>query len=187
MDSTSALVVLTAALVLVTGYYAYQNRRMVGEMRQARSTSVLPRLALSIRPLGGGIGFLRLSNVGPGPALHVRATITLEPDGFDIQWDAHVVAPGEFHEFIPQPPGEKDVSLASLDRLVERFTHAALSATYEDALGDRHETNERIEAREWWRGLRDSHELLSHDYGKEAVSELEKIRKALERVARGQG
>ncbi len=34
MDSNWALVVLTAVLILVTGYYARQNKRLVDEMRE---------------------------------------------------------------------------------------------------------------------------------------------------------
>ena len=34
MDSSWALVGLTFVLILVTGYYAYQNRRLVDEMRE---------------------------------------------------------------------------------------------------------------------------------------------------------
>ncbi len=34
MDANWALVVLTFALILVTGYYAWQNKRLVDEMRQ---------------------------------------------------------------------------------------------------------------------------------------------------------
>lgn len=48
MSGDTAIVLLTAALVLVTGYYAWQNHQMVQEMRRSRELSVAPKLVLSI-------------------------------------------------------------------------------------------------------------------------------------------
>ncbi len=39
MDANWALVVLTFVLILVTGYYAWQNRRLVDEMRQQNAVA----------------------------------------------------------------------------------------------------------------------------------------------------
>jgi hypothetical protein len=57
----NATELLTAALVIVTIYYAWQTRQTVAELRRARSASVLPRMAVSIRTLAGGVGFVRLA------------------------------------------------------------------------------------------------------------------------------
>lgn len=42
-----AIAVLTLALVVITGYYAWQNRQMVDEMRLSREASARPHLGLS--------------------------------------------------------------------------------------------------------------------------------------------
>jgi hypothetical protein len=182
LTPTEILATLTAALVLVTMYYAWQTRKMVGEMEQARAATVLPRIAVSVNPISGLVGWIRLTNVGPGPALDVRATIKLEPDGFEIKWHAHVVAPNESHDSIPTPPDEPTAQLGYLERLTERFDRVTLVASYRDALGKPHETRETIEIREWWKSLIAAGHLAIHDYPAEAVDEFVKIRKSLDKL-----
>jgi hypothetical protein len=176
--------VLTLALVVVTIYYAWQTRQTVAELRRARSASVLPRITVSIRTLSAGVGWVKLSNVGPGAALDVDARMTLIPNGWEIPWRAHVVAPGEYHEFIPTPADDPNAQLGYLDRLIERFDHIHLVATYKDALGGSYTTDESIEIRDWWRGVVAAHSLVVHDPQQDQASELEKIRKVLEGIAR---
>jgi uncharacterized membrane protein YfcA len=91
MTPSEILAVLTAVLVLVTAYYAWQTRRTVIEMKRARATAVLPRVAVKVHTLAGGIGWIRVVNVGPGPALDLDATLTFQPDGWDTRWRAHVL------------------------------------------------------------------------------------------------
>ena len=43
---------LTAALVLVTTYYAWQSHAMVREMRRARGVSIIPKMMLALHQLG---------------------------------------------------------------------------------------------------------------------------------------
>src|SRR5947209_8071758 len=66
-----APVLLTAALILVTGYYAFQNRRMVGEMRRAREVAVMPKLAIEFAFFGPMNVNVAIKNIGPGVALDV--------------------------------------------------------------------------------------------------------------------
>jgi len=75
----SATEVLTGVLVLVTAYYAWQNQRMVGEMRRSRELSVLPKLAVDLRLQGPTFAQVQVLNVGPGPALAVDLRIAFEP------------------------------------------------------------------------------------------------------------
>jgi hypothetical protein len=154
---------------------------MVGEMRRARSAAVLPRLAIGIRPIVGGFGYLRLSNVGSGPALTVNVTMNIEPGGPVIHWEGHVLVPGEAHEFIPRAE-DKTLDLFRLNALVDRFDHISLHATYKDALGELHKVDDRIEIREWWRALETAHQIVGHDYPQEATNELKKIREVGQRL-----
>lgn len=50
---TALLLLANVVLVAVTGDHAVQNRKIAIEMKLARSTSVLPLLALGLRGLGG--------------------------------------------------------------------------------------------------------------------------------------
>jgi len=74
-----AIALLTFALVLITGYYAWQNRNMVNEMRLAREASARPHLALCFEPLGPMNVMVGLINLGPGAALSIDLTIEFHP------------------------------------------------------------------------------------------------------------
>ena len=63
--------ILTAALVLVTAVYAWQNRKMVREMKHARDATILPKLALEFHRLGPNVVDLAIRNVGPGAAIEI--------------------------------------------------------------------------------------------------------------------
>jgi hypothetical protein len=173
---------LTTVLVLTTIYYAWQTRQTVQEMRRARKVTILPRLIAGMHPKAAGIGFLRLANVGPGPAIDVRATLTFEPGGAPIEWRYGVLAPGETHDLAPSPKGTEEDSQFYLDELTKRFTHLRVAATYSDALGDPHAVEESVEIREWWSAVQSSKQLVEHHWPEETVKELEKLRKAVEKL-----
>jgi hypothetical protein len=174
---------LTLALVVITAYYAWQNRRMANEMRTARAVAVLPKVVPSIKIAAPDIAWIRVSNVGPGPALEVNASITLEPGGWKVEWLAHVVAPAETHDFIPKRPGPGSTDIIRLTALTEEFSHVRLQGSCRDGLGGAHRIDERIEIREWWRKLQAANHLRDRDELHELRVEVEKLRKAMERVA----
>lgn len=177
------LAALTLALVLITGYYAWQTRQTVREMKRARGVAVLPRLAISMKALGAGTGWPQIANVGPGPAIDVSAYITYQPSGPTIPWRAHVVAPNEAHELFPPDPDKQGERVYHIDNLTKHYTHIHLRATYEDALGGAHTTDDRVEIREWWQVLQDANERLPHDPAQEVVKQLEKIDRHLDKLA----
>jgi hypothetical protein len=174
---------LTLALVVITAYYALQTRQTVEEMRRARGIAVLPRLVISIKVLGAGNGWPQITNVGPGAAIDVDARMTLEPSGPDVPWQSHVIAPDEAHElFVPNAdkPGQ---TFYRIDELTSRWTHLHLVATYRDALGGIHRTDERVEIREWWAIVQAARERLTYEPLDEIGKELKKISGHLQTIA----
>jgi hypothetical protein len=67
---------LTAALVIITGYYAWQNRRMAEAMHRQNELSTRPVVVASIAEVPSDRawpgGRLTIRNIGVGPALFVR-------------------------------------------------------------------------------------------------------------------
>ncbi|HWC30399.1 MAG TPA: hypothetical protein VG845_09990, partial [Dehalococcoidia bacterium] len=61
--------IFTAALVIITGFYALQTRHMVEEMHGARGANIRPNVSLHVRHLGGGGAHVVLENTGVGPAM----------------------------------------------------------------------------------------------------------------------
>jgi len=97
--------VAIVVLVLVTGYYAWQAKRTADEMRSARLLSLLPKLVLDIEMIGPTYGDVVVRNVGPGAAIDADLTLIFEGSEAagreEREWLAHVIAPGEDHEFLP--------------------------------------------------------------------------------------
>lgn len=78
---------------------------MANEMRTARGVAVMPKLVHTIRVDGPGVGWLRITDAGAGPASDVDVALILGPHGREIPWFQPVVAAGEGHGFIPERPG----------------------------------------------------------------------------------
>jgi hypothetical protein len=181
--SDLAIILLTAVLVGVNIYYAVQVRQTIAEMRRARGVAVLPRLAISIKSLGTGNGWPVIMNVGPGPAMDVHARIFYLPGGPQITWSQHVVAPGEVREFFPPNPAAPNQRIYRLDALTAIYSEIRLVATFRDALGELHESDDRIEIRDWWEVIKNAYVRVSKDTPEETVKELAKIAEQLQKIA----
>jgi hypothetical protein len=154
--------VLTAVLVVITGFYAWQNYRMANEMRAARGVAVLPKLSISLGMVGPQYGFVYLTNVGPGAALDVDIGITFvphdedaDPHVIELVWTTNVMAPGETHSFIPRkhPDGDNvgDGEVCKIDELTAKYRDIRLMGTYRDALGTAHRADDtRKDLDAWW-------------------------------------
>jgi hypothetical protein len=150
----SATEVLTAVLVLVTGYYAWQNRGMVKEMQATRKVTVFPKLALEWTMPSPTLGFPTIRNVGPGPALDVEIEVRLVPlPGHEEQqevrrWTASVIAPAEAREFIPPRKGKsgamKTEDMAATYRCIQ------LTGSYTDVLGEQHVADDELSDIDAW-------------------------------------
>ena len=173
---TIASIILTAALVLITTYYAWQTRRTVEEMRKARGAALRPRLTLSFEYPGAKIVFPVIANDGVGPAMQVEAEIRYEPDGPTIVWKAPVMAVGERHK-MRFPDNDKSPSGDAPYEQVSFFTRCI------DALGDPVIVEEVLRPQEYWEALVESRMIIDQDPIDEIRRELEKIRKSVEQMA----
>lgn len=176
-----AIIVLTAALVLVTAYYAWQNRQMVQEMRAARAVSILPKVVVRWTYVGPGVGFPHITNVGVGAALDVDVELAFEPGGgFKRRWRSAVLTPGDGSDFLLRTPG----GFASLDELTQTHETMHLSGSCRDALGNEHTINETVEIRESWQLTQAASERVKVDYQKKMADQLEAIAKAVKEISK---
>lgn len=150
---------LTAALVLVTAFYAWQNRQMVLEMKRSRDTAILPKLALEFHRLGPNVVSLAIRNVGPGAALDIDVRtewvpLSTEDDAPGTRWRRNLLSPGEQAELFP--PGDLG---ANLNTLPERFREVRLKGSLRDAAGNEHRVDEAFaDLPEWRRVLEEANE-----------------------------
>ena len=137
----SATELLTAVLVLVTGYYAWQNQRM-REMRRSRELSVRPQLALDFERLGGTAAAVVVSNVGQGTALDSDLTITFAPKNGsepDVRhWQPAVLVPGASQRFFPP------VQQLDMNALAATYASATVAGSTHDTLGGCHEVQVEV-------------------------------------------
>jgi hypothetical protein len=131
--------VLTGVLVVITGYYAWQNRKMAQEMAAARRISVFPKLVLEWTMASPVLGFPTLKNVGPGAALDVDITISFEAlrEGGLTEsrnWTASVVVPGEERQFLP--PSTGGGGMMDTEAVARAYSRVVLTGHYRDALGE---------------------------------------------------
>lgn len=142
---------LTALLVLVTMYYAVQNRQMVMEMRRSRNLAILPRLALDFHRLATTTVTLAVKNVGPGAALDIDVTMIWEPSSsgkscVERRWRRSILAPGEQADFMP--PGSLS---GNMNLLPSTYRRIRLQGALTDAAGRRHDVDEVFDDLAEWR------------------------------------
>lgn len=153
MDTTT---VLTGVLVVITGYYAWQNRKMAQEMAAARRISVFPKLVLEWTMASPVLGFPTLKNVGPGAALDVDITISFEALGEggpaeSRKWTASVVVPGEERQFLP--PSASGGGMMDTEALARAYSRVILTGHYRDALGEPQAADDVLPDIAEWRAI----------------------------------
>lgn len=185
MSGDTAIVLLTAALVLVTGYYAWQNHQMVQEMRRSRELSVAPKLVLSIFMLGPTYGLTRLVNTGQGPALDVDVKLAFHRrDGSAVierAWKSNFMPPGERHEFI-EPDELGDIQ--STEALARVCSEITVKGSMKSSLGDVVSVDESTgDLQEWFEMTKEALHLWEEEPRRKVPKEMEKMRKELEKIS----
>jgi hypothetical protein len=186
---------LTFALVAITGYYAWQTQQMVKEMRRSRELGVLPRITLDLGYLGPVYVTPVIRNVGAGPALNADLTVTFEPADPDNdapvvrELRRNVIAPGE--QFRLMPPDDGPGRVMPTQKLAATYVRIRATGTMADSLGQQHQVDEVFEELEQWRQLLGDLLLDEHPVAKaidklsrevkELRGEVAKIRREAER------
>lgn len=146
---------LTAALVVITGYYAWQNRRMVAEMSATRALTVLPKLALKWHGVGPTVAFVEIVNVGPGPALDVDAEVVFVPKAGGgaaedrRRWQTNLVVPGEGVQLLTQD--QAGGGILDMEAIAARYARIELRGTAYDAIGNAHTLQDSLADIAAWR------------------------------------
>jgi hypothetical protein len=142
---------LTLALIVVTIFYAWQNWRMVCEMKKSRDAAITPKLGLEFLRLGPTAMTVAIRNVGPGAAFAIDVRLVYDPiaegDPTDEQpWRYNMLTSGEQRDLIP--PGDLNDNLNRLPRTYKRIR---LVGSMRDADGRRHGVDEEISNLDVWR------------------------------------
>lgn len=153
MDNT--MVLLTGALVIITAYYAYQTRVMVGEMREARLAALRPRLVPVVEYDSVRRGTVYVENIGAGPALNVEIVLTFEPNGTSFTLSRYLLRSGDRRFWNPAHAGDQESTPQEYhpDAQLPHHTNVHLTGWCDDLRGRRHEVNERTIVLNKWEML----------------------------------
>jgi hypothetical protein len=118
-------VFVTIVLVGVNGYYAWQVRQTIDEMKKAREAEFMPhvRADLSFVDI---IPVIKITNFGKGPAIKVKAQITFSATETK-PWEQVIMSPNEsIHLILPG---------STMDEILQRAAQIVVSGGYEDIFG----------------------------------------------------
>ena len=178
-----ALVLLTAALVVTTIAYAYFTAKMVTEMRESRELSIRPRIALEVQMLSPTIGMVALRSLGPGTAVDVAVLLSFTPPGETRAWRSPVFVPGQQAIFETPPPVEGDLG-HNMEALKKHGVTVVAKGSMSDLNGREYRIDETLSAADWWSVVSESQQLFLTDVRAETNRELEKLRRAVEKIGK---
>lgn len=185
METSEAMIPgLTAALVLITAYYAWQTNRMAEEMRKTRAMSVLPKLALKWHAVGPEHTFIRIASVGPGAALDVDVEVVFVPKKDDVEEirrrvQVSLMTPGDFEDVMPIRTTQ-DQQIMDTATLAASFDRIEMDGTLKDVVENEHPANDALsDLGDWLRIRKDAllswrHPDLERRLAKEMAGQFEK-------------
>ncbi|RYG86025.1 MAG: hypothetical protein EON59_10935 [Alphaproteobacteria bacterium] len=185
---------LTALLVLITGYYAFQNREMAKEMRLARGESVFPHVVLRWHSVGPKHSLIRVTSVGKAAALNVDVMVTLcpaheEDKAISRRLQMSVMTPGESEDIIPSRG--LDQGFMTMTELVANFDRVELNGSAQDIMGGVHQISGQLADLAEWRRIRQEalvnrpHPDFEKRLGKELTAVVAPIVAALSKLTSG--
>jgi hypothetical protein len=184
--SGAATVLLTAILVVINAYYAFQNWQLRQETRKGRAEAIRPKLALEFHRLAPTVTTIAVRNVGPGVAFAVDVKIAFVPHEGDAaseqRWRANILESGAQGDFMP--PGDLNDNLNGLPSM---FREIRLSGTLKDTDGIEHAVqDEVVDLADWREALHDARQRFTQAEPERRLAEaLEKpIKKASDDVGR---
>jgi len=176
-----ATTALTIVLVLITGWYAFETRRIVRRMDQEREALTRPTLVFSLIPWTANNVKLRVENVGVGPALDITGRIVsvVDDNELTVSWQYPCLISGKYEEFgIPIPGGKREFQF---DTIRSRIRQVGAQLNYMSAGGKLYRLDTMIPIKEVTDSWIESHMLATEDHPDRV---LPRVAKAIEETAK---
>lgn len=163
-----AISILTAILVIITGYYAWQTKLMVAEMVIARRHQFMPSLKIKPTRIYIGDSFdVEIINIGLGPAKNIKGTIALKPGCEEVEVVCPILYPQK--RLVLHAPFAKAKVYAD----VKNLETLELTASFQDLADSNYEKKDVFT-------LSDLEKVKNDDYPRDrTVDELREISKKL--------
>jgi hypothetical protein len=132
-------VCVTAILVGINAYYAWQVSKTIDEMKKARMAEFMPHVRADLS-FFGIIPVIKITNFGKGPAINVKTKIIFS-GGETKPWEQTIMSPNESVHLIL--PGE------TMDEILQRAAQIMVSGEYGDIFGKTYTIYDRMNTKEF--------------------------------------
>ena len=132
-------VFVTTVLVVINGYYAWQIRRTIDEMKKAREAEFMPHVRAELS-FFGIIPVIKITNFGKGPAINIKTKITFS-GGETKPWEQTVMSPNESIHLIL--PGE------NMSEILQKAGQIMVSGEYKDIFGKVYSMHDKMDTKEF--------------------------------------
>lgn len=129
---------ITVILVLITGWYAWETRRIVRNMEHDREEMHRPALSLQLISWQATALKLRIQNVGGGPALDIEGTIeSRTKDGINLfSWSYPFLNVDKYEEFgLPMPKDSKTEDRFNFEKIRQNVLEVQAKLDYKSLGG----------------------------------------------------
>jgi hypothetical protein len=148
-------VFVTVVLVVINISSAWQTRQTINEMKMARKADFLPHVKATLIFLGPRFLLLRMTNVGKGPALDIKITISFLPGNIERSWRQSMMAPSEINRIL-LPDG-------NIDTVCEKAAKITVKGNYSDIFGQSFKIDENIDTKEFIDEMKQLSQLVEPD------------------------
>lgn len=149
---------LTALLLIVTAYYAWQTKKTVEEMVNARKSQYTPSLKIETTVFFLDVDLsVKITNIGLGTAKNIKGKLKLEPNGEEIDIIYPLLYPRDSFAIMQPFKSVQYVANAKNYKL-------KLSANCEDILGTIYEINDSFD-------LKDIENIKNDFYSRDKIAE----------------
>ena len=187
MNETWSLVGVTIVLVILTGWYAVENHRMVKRMDRQREEISRPVLTLQLIPWQPKLLKIRIQNVGNGAAVGINGVIesVRKSELVSTPWSYPLLANGKYEEFgFPVPPSASDEERHGLDEIRSEVIEVKAEIVYESVYGHKYEMKDSIDIKQVTDHWIYSRMMVTQDHPDRI---LPRIAKALDKLAEKNG
>jgi hypothetical protein len=169
------LAISTSTLAIITAVYVYLTHKIFKEQEVARKEAVIPKLMGKLHYVGPVSPYLRIENVGRGPAIESYVEFRVLPNGGEHKWYHPLISPHE-HFTLTLPLSEKE---RKSDALFQKYDSIELQYQYKDLYGKIYEDQSKIDLKEFHKGLTEgnSRVLWEQEDLKKIAQHLDQIRK----------
>jgi hypothetical protein len=181
---SDVLVIVTAILAILTGFYAFQTKKTVDVLEKTARMEFLPKIKGHLHMIGPVHIDFRVSNVGKGPASNVRVNFRVIGQQTVVrEWTQPLMKPNEFQDFFV-PINEENQTESNIPFFQNNQTTIELNATYRDILGTDHSSTEIIDVSEFVNQFVRTLSVYNEEASSKTLRILERISQELQDIRR---